>query len=187
MIVRGPANYGLPYCATRERTYVDHDFASATSTTAFDCDALVNESPRNTGLRALPPAASPEVFYSYGLSSDFPELGVGGVGPMAGPAYVYDEANPAPGKWPPEFDGAALFYEWARDYIAVFHLAPDASLERIESLAGEILVQNPIDLEFGPDGALYVLGYGDGYFSANPDARLLRVEATPAPAALPAQ
>jgi cytochrome c len=187
MIVRGPANYGWPYCASEERRYVDFDFASGTSTAEFDCDGLVNESPRNTGLATLPPATSPEVFYSYGLSSEFPELGVGGVGPMAGPAYVYDAANPSQGKWPPEFDGAALFYEWARDYIAVFHLTPDATLERIESLAGEILVQNPIDLEFGPDGALYVLGYGDGYFSANANARLLRVEATPSPEAVPAE
>jgi cytochrome c len=181
MVVRGPANYGWPYCVTGERPYVDYDFASGTSTTAFDCDSLANESPNNTGLAALPSATSPDVFYSYGLSSEFPELGFGGVGPMAGPAYEYDAANPSPGKWPPEFDGAAMFYEWTRDYIAVFHLTPDATLERIEPLAGEILVQNPIDLEFGPDGALYVLGYGDGYFTANPNARLLRVEAAPPP------
>jgi cytochrome c len=187
MIVRGPANYGWPYCATRERAYVDFDFASGTSTTAFDCDRLGNDSPRNTGLSSLPPASSPDVFYSYRPSSEFPELGIGGVGPMAGPAYVYDATNPSPGKWPPEFDGAALFYEWARDSIAVFHLTPDATLDRIEPLAGEILVQNPIDLEFGPDGALYVLGYGDGYFRANDNARLLRVEAALPPDAVPSE
>src|SRR4029453_4994243 len=31
---------------------------------------------------------------------------------------------------------------------------------------------NPIDMEFGPDGTLYVLEYGDGFFTANPDAAL---------------
>jgi hypothetical protein len=179
MIVRGPANYGWPYCATRERFYVDYDFASGSSAMAFDCDTLVNDSPHNTGLSSLPPATSPDVFYSYGPSRDFPELGSGGVAPMAGPAYVYDADNPSARKWPSEFDGAAIFYEWARDYIAAFHLTPENTLERIEPLAGEIRVQNPIDLEFGPDGALYVLGYGDGYYSANPNAQLLRVEAAP--------
>ena len=29
-----------------------------------------------------------------------------------------------------------------------------------------------MDMEFGPDGALYMLQYGDGFFSLNPDAKL---------------
>ena len=32
-----------------------------------------------------------------------------------------------------------------------------------------------MDMEFGPDGALYILEYGDGYFSENPDAKLTKV------------
>ena len=27
-------------------------------------------------------------------------------------------------------------------------------------------------MEFGPDGSLYLLEYGDGFFRANPDAQL---------------
>jgi cytochrome c len=178
-IVRGPANYGWPYCATAELPYVDYDFASDESRAPFDCTAPVNDSPRNTGLTQLPPVTQPDVFYSFTPSEEFPELRNGGVAPMAGPAYVYDAANPSPTKWPEEFDGRPVFYEWARDFIAVFHLTPDSTLQRIEPLAGEVFVDSPIDLEFGPDGALYVLGYGDGYFRANPDARLLRVDGVP--------
>jgi cytochrome c len=33
-----------------------------------------------------------------------------------------------------------------------------------------------MDMEFGPDGALYVLEYGDGFFSENPDAQLARID-----------
>ena len=33
-----------------------------------------------------------------------------------------------------------------------------------------------MDIEFGPDGALYVLEYGDGYFAENPDAQLARID-----------
>jgi hypothetical protein len=36
-------------------------------------------------------------------------------------------------------------------------------------------------MEFGPDGALYVLEYGDGYFRANPEAQLARIEYVPPP------
>ena len=32
-----------------------------------------------------------------------------------------------------------------------------------------------MDMEFGPDGALYVLEYGDGYFAENPDAQLAKI------------
>ena len=39
-----------------------------------------------------------------------------------------------------------------------------------------IVFDNPMDLEFGPDGALYVLEYGDGYFAENPDAQLARID-----------
>ena len=33
-----------------------------------------------------------------------------------------------------------------------------------------------MDAEFGPDGALYTLEYGDGFFSENPEAQLARVD-----------
>ena len=33
-----------------------------------------------------------------------------------------------------------------------------------------------MDMEFGPDGALYTLEYGDGFFSENPEAELSRVD-----------
>jgi PKD repeat protein len=36
-----------------------------------------------------------------------------------------------------------------------------------------------MDMEFGPDGALYVLEYGDGYFAENPDAQLARIDYAP--------
>ncbi len=39
-----------------------------------------------------------------------------------------------------------------------------------------IVTDNPMDLEFGPDGALYVLEYGDGFFAENPDAQLSRID-----------
>ena len=35
---------------------------------------------------------------------------------------------------------------------------------------------NPMDMEFGPDGALYILEYGDGYFAENPEAQLARID-----------
>ena len=186
-IVRAAANYGWPYCASAELPYVDFDFAAGASGATFDCNNPVNESPRNTGLTQLPPVTQPDVYYSYGRSERFPELRAGGIGPMAGPAYAFDPQSASARKWPAEFDGAALFYEWSRDYLAAFHLTPEGTLDHIEQLAADIPVANPIDLEFGPDGALYVLEYGDGFYSANANARLVRVEAAPAPEPVPSE
>jgi glucose/arabinose dehydrogenase len=173
-IVRKPGNYGWPYCATAELPYVDYDFATGESGETFDCKAPINESPHNTGLRELPPVTQPDVWYSYGLSPEFPELGTGGIGPMGGPAYDIRTAD-TKGRdsvaWPSYYDGVPLLYEWTRDYVKAMH--PDG---RIESVLPSIVFDNPMDMEFGPDGALYVLEYGDGYFSENPEAQLSRID-----------
>ncbi|MGV9385176.1 PQQ-dependent sugar dehydrogenase [Nonomuraea sp. NPDC003707] len=186
--IRKAGNYGWPYCATARLPYVDYDFATGASGNAFACAAPVNESPHNTGLRRLPPVVQPDVWYSYGPSQEFPQLGTGGIGPMAGPAYAYDP-RAAQGRttvaWPRYYDGVPLFYEWTRDYVKAFHRDG-----RIEDVLPSLVFDNPMDMEFGPDGALYVLEYGDGYFQENPDAQLSRFDYigntgnhTPVPAA----
>ena len=39
-----------------------------------------------------------------------------------------------------------------------------------------VTLSAPLDFDFGPDGALYVVEYGQGFFTANPDAALSRIE-----------
>ncbi|MEV1145171.1 PQQ-dependent sugar dehydrogenase [Micromonospora sp. NPDC049799] len=178
---REAGNYGWPYCATAQLPYVDYDFATGASGALFDCAAPVNESPHNTGLRQLPPVEQPQVWYSYGPSAQFPELGTGGIGPMAGPAYQFSRPTTrgrAPVAWPAYYDGMALFHEWTRDYVKGFRLDADGDLTGIEPVLPSLTVDNPMDMEFGPDGALYVLEYGDGFFSENPDAQLARIDYT---------
>jgi cytochrome c len=194
-IVREPGNYGWPYCATPDLPYVDGQFVGPSdpnvppgfesSEEPFDCANPVNESPNNTGLTELPPVVQSDVWYSYSLSEEFPELGStppGGIGPMAGPAYQFDARN-ATGEnavaWPEYYDGVPLFYEWTRDYIKEFRLTPEGEVGEINpvlpTLASPTL-DNGMDMEFGPQGALYTLEYGDGFFSENPDAQLARID-----------
>jgi cytochrome c len=196
LILRGPANFGWPYCATAQLPYVDYDFATGASGAPFDCAHPVNESPHNTGLRELPPVTQPDVWYSYTQSAEFPELTsvpAGGIGPMGGPAYDFDPAKASPPAWPAYFDGVPLFYEWTRDYIKEFRLDDAGNLAEIRpaggafpgvSLLGTLgpangdqrTLDNGMDLEFGGDGSLYTLEYGDGFFSENPDAQLARID-----------
>ncbi|AUH44093.1 PQQ-dependent sugar dehydrogenase [Streptomyces sp. CMB-StM0423] len=182
LVLDEPANYGWPYCATAKLPYNDYDFATGASGAPFDCAAPVNASPHNTGRTELPPVEQPEVWYSYGVSAEFPGLGTGGIAPMAGPAYEYKRVTEVvnPGvAWPRYYDGTPLFGEWTRDYIKEFRLDGSGAVEAINPVAqgvGKPPVDNPMDMEFGPDGALYVLEYGDGYFSENPDAQLSRID-----------
>jgi glucose/arabinose dehydrogenase len=178
LVARQPGNYGWPYCATPELPYVAYDFASGASGAAFDCQHPVNHSAHNTGLVELPPVLEPELAYSYGTVPGWPELGSGGVGPMAGPAYVFSGARSSSVQWPKHYAGLPLFYEWTRDLALALHPSASGTLERMEPLP--FTLDNPMDLEFGPDGALYALEYGDGYYQINPGAQLTRVEYTAA-------
>ncbi|HVQ94325.1 MAG TPA: PQQ-dependent sugar dehydrogenase [Mycobacteriales bacterium] len=185
--LRKPGNYGWPYCMSPDLPYVDYDFATGQSGATFDCAHPVNNSPHNTGLRRLPPVQQPDVWYSYGVSPQFPQLGEGGVGPMGGPAYHFDARSTSRVKWPAYYDGAALFYEWTRDYVKEFRLDRRGRLTDIRPVLPSFVFDNPMDMEFGPDGALYVLEYGDGFFSENPGAQLARIDyvrgnRTPVPA-----
>jgi PKD repeat protein len=98
---------------------------------------------------------------------------------MGGPAYRFDAKvakKPGSTAWPQYYDGVPLFYEWTRDYIKAFFTS-NSDLTRIEPAVGTLDFDNPMDLEFGPDGSLYVLEYGDGFFGKNlPGAELARVD-----------
>lgn len=175
-IVRKPGNYGWPYCATAELPYRDFDFETRVSGAPFDCAAPVNDSPNNTGRRRLPPVVQPEVWYGATPSAEFPELGSEGVGPMAGPAYEFERRSRSLVKWPRYFDGVPIFYEWTRDSLFEFRLDRRGRFDEIRPLLPSFIFENPIDMQFGPDGALYVLEYGDGYFGELPEAQLSRID-----------
>jgi len=179
MAIDKPANYGWPYCVSPTQPYVDYDFATGASGQPFNCAQPVNDSPHNTGLRFLPTVEKAEIIYTYSASAQWPQLGTGGIGPMGGPAYHFDARNDSPTKWPADFEGKPLFYEWTRDYVKALTLDSNNQVTNIESVLPSIVFDNPMDMEFGPDGALYVLEYGDGYFSENPEAQLARIDYAP--------
>ena len=91
---------------------------------------------------------------------------------MGGPAYDPQPGNGSPFRFPNSFKGVPLFYEWSRDYIKEFRLN-GRKLGEIRPFG--VPVDNPMDIEYGPDGALYVLEYGDGDFAENDDAQLAKI------------
>ena len=178
MVIRGPGNYGWPYCVTRDAPLLglrlrDRPLRGLVPVRG----SLVNDSPHNTGLRVLPPMVQPDVWYPLTPSRLFPGLGAGfGVGPMAGPAYDYRRAGRSRVRWPRHYDGVPLFYEWTRDYVREFRLDRSGAPSSISPVLKSFVFDNPMDMEFGPDGALYLLEYGDGYNRENPEAQLSRID-----------
>lgn len=189
-----PMNSGWPYCTADNKNYNEWNFETASAGEFFDCTAgAKNNSRWNTGLATLP-AATPADLY-YGDDADdqpWPELtdfdAQGGQGPMGGPVYHYDADNKSTTKFPEYWDSKAFFAEFSQDYLAAFTVNwPDGPVSKIEqvlpnkdlTLNGQAITDSPIDIEFGPDGSLYVLDYGDGFFRQNPDAGLYRIDWAP--------
>ena len=185
---RKAGNYGWPYCYSPALPYLDYDFATGTSGKPFNCGAPVNDSPRNTGLRVLPPVQQPQFWYTYEARTpcpgayledpptacDFrwPVLGTGGVGPHGGPIYQYDPENPSETKFPEYYHNAVVLGEFTRDKLFMLRTDGRGNLVGVEQFLPGFVFDNPMEMEFGPDGSLYVLEYGDGFFRPNPDAQL---------------
>jgi PKD repeat protein/type 1 glutamine amidotransferase len=115
----------------------------------------------------------------------FPELGTGGVGPHGADVYEFDRRNPNPKKFPAYYDGAVFFGEFTRDTLKEIRLDSQNRVFKINNLLDcgaapsttlPFECDNPMDMQFGSDGAFYLLTYGDGFFAANADAGMYKWE-----------
>nr|WP_295924088.1 ThuA domain-containing protein [uncultured Dyadobacter sp.] len=170
-------NYGWPYFSGNNAAYAKWDFATKTAGPKFDPAAPVNNSPNNTGLRELPPAVPAMIWYPYAASEAFPELGVGGRSAMAGEFYTFDNKVTSPSKFPDYYDGALFVFDWMRNWVMALRFDDQENYVRSEPfMAANGDFRRPIDLAFGPDGAMYMLEYGSVYGADNDDARLVKIE-----------
>ncbi|KAB8171015.1 carbohydrate-binding protein [Streptomyces sp. 3MP-14] len=168
-----PGNFGWPYCTGANDAYVDFDFGSGASNGAFNCDAPVNNSPNNTGLTELPPAQPAWIPYD---GNSVPEFGGGSESPMAGPVYNYDPDLESNVKFPESMDGTFFATEFGRQWIKAVEQDDSGNVSGIYDFLWE--GTQVMDSAFGPDGALYVLDYGLGWFSGDENSALYRIEYT---------
>ncbi|HEY8339420.1 MAG TPA: ThuA domain-containing protein, partial [Egibacteraceae bacterium] len=174
-VITEPGNYGWPHCIADNVPYRDYDFATGESGELFDCEnGPVNDSPHNTGLQQLPPAKPAFIWYGYGPSEEFPELGSGGAGPMSGPVYDYDPELESDTKFPEYYDGKWFVFEYTRNFYKTITFAEeDATFESfdpvsagdlvsIDSFLDSMTFRAPFEADFGPDGSLYVIDFGSG-------------------------
>lgn len=172
---RKPGNFGWPMFIGDNFAYHEYNYETGESGEAFDPEKPMNTSRNNTGLTELPPATPAYVYYPYVESSDFPQTGTGGRNAMAGPTY-YSDLYPGDEKLPSYYDGKVLIYDWMRGWMFAVHLKEDGSFNRMEPFAPEVKLNNLIDMEMGPNGRVYLLEYGSGWFSQNANSGLAYIE-----------
>jgi len=173
---RKPGFYGWPYFLGNNQAFPKYNFETKTLGPKKDPANPVNDSPNNTGERILPPAQAAMIWYGKKSSKNFPLLGNGGASAMAGPVYYPDLFPDAPYKLPAYYDGKLFIYEWIRGWIMAVSFDKDGKYLSMEPFLEHLKFKAPVDMQFGNDGALYVLEYGTNWFSKNMDAKLVRIE-----------
>lgn len=172
---RKAGNFGWPLFVGNNYAYRDFDYETGKSGEAFDPANPINDSRNNTGLTELPPAQPAFIWYPYAASPDFPQVGTGGRNAMAGPVY-YTDMFPKETRLPDYYNGKLFIYDWIRGWIKAVTLFPNGDFSKMEPFFPSIDVNSLIDMEVGPDGKLYLLEYGSGWFSKNADSGLARVD-----------
>ncbi|HEY2648629.1 MAG TPA: ThuA domain-containing protein [Puia sp.] len=190
LLSRGPKGYdefnqarkagffGWPLFVGNNFPYHSHDYKTNINGPAFDPLNPLNDSRNNTGLKNLPPAQPALIWYPYEGSPDFPALGSGGRCAMAGPVY-HAGLYPVDTRLPEYYNGKFFIYDFMRNWFELVSFSANGDFDKLEPFMEYTKFSAPIDTEMGPDGRLYILEYGKGWYTKNPDAGLSRIDFNP--------
>lgn len=165
-VAKEAGNFGWPYVIGKNLPYRVFDYQSKTFEGFYNPDSLVNTSPNNTGLKVLPPAQPPLLAYPYRVSEDWPILGSAARSAVGGPVFRRsDFSADAKRVFPEYYEGKWLITDYVRNWIMVLTMDENrnnvTSIERF--LPSENLIHSePLDMDFGPNGDLYLVEYGTG-------------------------
>jgi cytochrome c len=175
---KGPGFFGWPYFIGNNQAYTRHDHVSGTYGEPYDVNNPVNESVNNTGLRELPTPVIPAmIWYPYGVSEEFPMVGSSGRSATGGPVFrKADFKKDAPYVFPSYYEGKWLIVEFMRGWIMAITMDKNGDYVSMERFLPNENFSSAIDMDFGPDGALYVLEYGSAWFRGNANSRLVKIE-----------
>lgn len=176
---RGPGFFGFPYFVGENEGVRIRDFVNGGVLPPKDPQRPTNESVNNTGLRVLPPAQPAFIAYSYEVSDKFPELGSGAKSAVGGPVYHRDDFKAdARRPFPAYYEGKWLAADFERGWIMAISMRDNGDYVSMEPFFPGYRPLQPIDLQFGPEGDLYVLDYGSVWFAKSPDSSLVKIEYT---------
>lgn len=172
---RQAGNFGWPYFVGPNLAYPDVNFETEEIGPTQSPEAPVNDSPNSKGVQTLPPAQPAFVYYHRNETEDFPMLRTGGRTACAGPVYHYDKNLDSPTKFPEHFDNTLFIYEWSRHWIFGVKLDGKSDIDSLEEFMPGYGFVRPIDMDFGSEGSLYLIEYGETW-GENADCKLVRVD-----------
>lgn len=175
---KGPGFFGWPYFIGNNIPYNAHDLETDTYGAPFNVNNPVNESVNNTGLRELPtPVVPAMIWYPYGVSEEFPMLGSSGRSATGGPVFrKADFKSDAPYVFPAYYEGKWMIVDFMRGWIMAITMDENGDYQSMERFLPNETFSSAIDMDFGPDGALYILEYGSAWFRGNANSRLIKIE-----------
>ena len=171
-------NFGWPYFIGDNKAYTDWDFEAKKVRPNSKYDPLnsINDSPNNTGLKQLPPAEKAFIWYPYGISEEFPLVGSSGRSATGGPVFRKSDFPIGKRVFPDYYEGKWLITEFMRGWIMAVTMDENGNYKSMERFMPKTDFGSAIDMDFAPDGDLYVLEYGSAWFRGNDNARLIKVE-----------
>ena len=173
---KGPGFFGWPYFIGNNFPYPYYDYVKGAPAAPKDAAKPTNTSANNTGLRVLPPAQPAFIYYPYGSSEQFPEVGSGGRSATGGPIYRRADRPKAARPFPDYYEGKWLAADLSRGWIMAISIDDRGNYAGMERFVPQYRPSEIIDLKFGPDGDLYVLDYGSTWFAKSDDSQLVRIE-----------
>jgi glucose/arabinose dehydrogenase len=162
-LAKAPGNYGYPFFAGDYMTRKGTDPNAPAMPAGYDWEKGTVQ----PGLTTLPKAIAP--IYAYKKSCA-----------ITGPLYRYDGDLKSTVKFPPHFTRKWLWTDFNGDNnkMNVFTLNDDGTaITGQEQVIAGIPLHAPLDLEFGPDGALYVNNYS-GYRTRTTTTGIIRIDYT---------
>lgn len=168
--------FGWPYFIADNKPYRDFNYETGEYGELFDPEHPINDSPNNTGLRELPPAQKAFIWYPYGPSAEFPMVGSSGRSATGGPVFRKADFKGAKRPFPSYYEGKWFIVEFMRGWIMVVTMDENGDYKSMERFLPNENFSSAIDMQFGPEGDLYVLEYGSAWFRGNENSRLVRVE-----------
>lgn len=158
-LAKAPGNYGYPFFSG------DYQTKSGINPAAPVMDDATDWGASGPGLKTLPPAIAPIWAYKRACA-------------ITGPIFRYDGDLNSSIKFPPHFNRKWMVTDFNGDNnkMTVFTLDPDAAkITASEQIFSSIPLHGPLDMQQGPDGALYVNNY-DGYRSSGTNTGIIRIE-----------
>ncbi len=175
---RGPGFFGWPLFVGDNKAYYEYNFTTQQSAKPYDPAKPINNSPNNTGIQELPPAQPAFIYYPYRATPVFPLMNSGGRNAMAGPVFYQDDYPDNPRRYPKYYDEKLFTYDWMRGIILENTLDDEGNLVQMERFLPSMEWNNLVDIVMSPEGDMFMIEYGRGWFTSNEDARLVHLKYT---------